>query len=102
AVKMASHRKSLTLRLRLQRSRLSRVTKPYSITRVKSYRFWRMFWALKAVNCAPMVSTSPSSGGPYIPPSESGSTNNSGDFQTRIAIVPDSADGTGKLVGKVE
>ena len=35
-------------------------------------------------------------GGPFMPPSVPESTKSRGDFQTRMAMVPDSIEGTGK------
>src|SRR5882757_5394539 len=94
AVKMASQRKSLTLRSRLHNKRATRVTNPYKIVRLKSYKYCSVDSELNSVTCAAMLSASPSIGVPFIPPSAPESTNRRGDFQTRMAMVPESTEGT--------
>src|ERR1700754_2809995 len=93
-VKMPSQRNSPTLRSRLHSRKLSSVTNPYKIIRLKSYKYCRVDSELDNASCAAMLSASPSiGGGPFMPPKEPGSTNRRGDFQTRMAMVPESAEG---------
>src|ERR1700721_356702 len=94
-VKMPSQRKSPTLRSRLHNKKLTSVTNPYKIIRLKSYKYCSVDSVLDTANCAEILSASPSmGGGPFMPPNEPGSTNSGGDFQTRMAMVPEWAEGT--------
>ena len=72
------------------------MTKPYKIMRLKSYRYCNVESELNSVTWAAMLSASPSMGSPFMPPSVPESTKSRGDFQTRMAMVPDSIEGTGK------
>src|ERR1700744_1908574 len=94
-VKTPSQRKSPTLRSRLHNRRLTSVTNPYKIMKLKSYKYCSVDSVLDTANCAEILSASPSiGGGPFMPPSDPGSPNSGGDFHTRMAMVPEPAEGT--------